>query len=282
VSDTEKDLSPIESIADGVKQKVVQLREGGESFWKTKEAILRGEKLYAWPNSDIKENGYLMPWRFNAIECGITGGLASITTTSLNFIASATQDQTDKKVLLIDDKFTGFFIKVVSWLSPFIAPLFLTCAVFIIAWGTLRRADKTLEKRKTARRAYLYFDGAYGLYPQLFLAFSIGFFFTRIGQQAFSSVDFAIPLLMLMAASFIRQFFLSIKTIPELLFVVNGYSTRFRVAGEKRKADDPPWGKYFLATILAGSPLIILVHAFFLAIVLLITSVFYLLSKVFS
>lgn len=68
---------------------------------------------------------------------------------------------------------TGQVNAVFSWLWPIAIPFILFFVARMIAWGSLKGIDSTPEHRKRAARAYLYLDGAYGLYPQALLSIAI-------------------------------------------------------------------------------------------------------------
>jgi hypothetical protein len=130
-----------------------------------------------------------------------------------------------------------------------------------MGWGTLRSKDSNAQTRRRARHAYLYFDGTYGFFPQLFLAFGTGLLSTELGHklilttEVFETKMFGTSFIVALFIVLIWQSVVSIRDIPRLLFVANGYSKRVRYFWQRSQPNDPPWGKLFLANFLGGSPL---------------------------
>lgn len=129
-----------------------------------------------------------------------------------------------------------------------------------MGWGTLRRRDSTSAKRRRARFAYLYFIGAYGLYSQFFLAFGVSFLSTDLGQKVlvqsqlgYLSIAFFVALVL----CGIWQLIITVRKIPRLLFVANGYSDRVRHFWQRSQPTDPPWNKLVLANILGSTLLLV-------------------------
>jgi hypothetical protein len=258
MSDT-KDRPPIvESLAEE-KTKWTKHLETARAFYRTKLAIQRGIPLYEWSITDLQAFGYLGPWKFNAIETAITGGLASLTVNIANALSGAKPAEAET-LDGIDPALATILKTTSSWLEPFTIPIFLTGFVYLMGWGTLRRRDSTSVKRLRARLAYLYFDGAYGLYSQLFLAFGVSAISTDFGQKVLSSDPlsyFAVAFFVALVGAGIWQLVITGRRIPRLLFVANGYSGRVRHFWQRSHPTDPPWNKLVVANILGGWPLLI-------------------------
>ena len=47
-------------LFDSVKAKIKVL----SSFWRTKQAIKAGEELYDYTSTELKQNGFMGPWKF--------------------------------------------------------------------------------------------------------------------------------------------------------------------------------------------------------------------------
>ena len=184
----------------------------------------------------------------------------------------------------MNEEFTLFFNKIAAWIDPLSIPIMLTTVVFFFVWGSLKKSDSTPDKRNTARRAYLYFDGAYGLYSQLLMAFGIGLFSTAAGQSLVENEELLMPflaLIFLLAGSTIWQIYISTKKIPKLVFAVNGYSGKAKHFWQKSNPDDPPWSKLTLAHIIMGYPLLLVISFVFLAVTFLLAYVAYFASSLF-
>jgi hypothetical protein len=70
----------------------------------------------------------------------------------------------------------------------------------------------------------------------------------------------SIPVALVVLGALFVQGHLLVYRIPRFLFTINGYSTRRRRFWQRRKPDDPPWGKMQFAQFLAGLPLVVLVN----------------------
>jgi hypothetical protein len=277
------DRGPIQELIFEARNKLSSVYALFKNFLSTKRAIVRGEKIYLWTNDKIIEKGYLTPWKFNLTETATTGIIASFTANSIQFISQEKPSQDIQEVIL-NEEFTGFFMKTASWLDPLVIPIFLTSVVFFFVWGSLKKADFSAEKRNVAKRAYLYFDGAYGLYSQFFIAFSVGFLSTSTGQSLAENEEYLIPFIgfiVLLAAAFIWQIRVSMKKIPKLVFEANGYSDRAKHFWQKSRPDDPPWSKLTLAHIIMGYPLLIVIELMFFAVTFALAYIAYFASGLF-
>jgi len=134
-------------------------------------------------------------------------------------------------------------------------PIFITTFVYLMGWGSLRSKDSNAESRRRARAAYLYFDGAYGFFSRLFLAFGISLMATDLGQKMLENpFSRVLVTALIMAAGW--QVLITARKVPRLLFTANGYSTRIRYFSSQRiQPNDPPWNKLWLASLLGGWPL---------------------------
>lgn len=278
------DRNPLQQLIHEAGEKFQSLRSLAISFARTKEAITNGDELYLWSNEDISAKGYLTPWKFNLAETAATGVLASATANTIQFFAQVPEDSLASREILVNEEFTRHFENIAIWLDPLSVPVILTSVVFFFVWGSLKKRDATPEKRKIARRAYLYFDGAFGLYTQFFLAFSIGVLSTSSSQKLFeddSLIFLAVVLAVLMFAAGIWQVRVSMVKIPRLVFAVNGYSDRSKHFWQKSLPDDPPWTKLSLAHIIMGYPLLLAVSIVFFALTYGLAYIAYIVSGLF-
>lgn len=289
------DKDPLSKVADDVHSEWAKKFQTFRAFWRTKRAIAAGTPLYDWPLANVQAAGYLGPWKFNAIGIAITGGVASVTTNFLNFLAGAKPDEpqklTDVASLLADADpalasplaFNSLLTTTSGWVYPFAIPMFLTSVVYLISWGTLRSKDSNPQSRHRARSAYLYFDGAYGFVSQLFLAFGVSLLFTKLGQKVLNIDElnpFGLAFLVAVVLAVVWQFVISLNKIPQLMFVANGYS-RARHFWQRAQPNGPPRRKFFLAHILGGWPLVVAINLLLAAIsYLLATLLFWLRSLI--
>ena len=252
------DESPVIEAVSEVRSKWTKWLEALRSFWRTKRAIDAGIPLYEWPAAEVLKAGYFGPWKFNAVETAITGGIAAITANFLNLLAGAKPDK-DEILTDLDPVFASLLKTTSGWVDPFTIPILLTGIFYFMGWGTLRSKDSNSETRRRARSAYLYFDGAHGFYSQLFLAFGVSLLTTDIGQKLVnveSLNPFSIGFLVALVIAGIWQSLITARRLPRLMFTANGYSTRRPHFWQRALPNDPPWGKLVLANILGGWPLV--------------------------
>jgi len=255
-----KDLPPTqESIAEA-KATWAKHLEAARAFYRTKLAIQRGVPLHKWSALDLQASGYLGPWKFNAIQTAITGGLASASVNIADAL-STTNPAEPETLEGLDPGLASILETTWGWLAPFTIPICLTGFVYLMGWGSLHRRDSTSEKLRQARFTYLYLDGAYGLYSQFFLAFGMSFVSTDLGQKILGSYTqsfFSIAFLFALLACGTWQIIITGKKIPRLLFAANGYSGRVRRFWQRPQPTDPPWNKLVLAYLIGSGPLLLL------------------------
>lgn len=228
----EKEESPLKEFLIKIQDTVDKARR----FWRTKRAIERGEPLYDWSSSQLAEAGYYGPWKFNAIETALTGGLAAAATSVIAFLNSSSANSSEVIAgpeLLLSPEVAAMVERTSAWTQPFLIPLLTTSIVFLIAWGSLKRKDSTNGTRARARRAYLYFDGAFGFFSQLVLAagsglladqpaFDIRLFLT---DDVIHDLDpgllviVPVTVAMVVGASLV-QLHVSLRKIPRFLFTI--------------------------------------------------------------
>lgn len=254
----EKDLPPIAEPYSKAREGLDKLTK----FWRTKRAIARGEPLYDWSDEQLKQKNYFGPWTFNAIETAVTGAVASGAANLVRVVFSE-PDETPPPLLPGEDAALAALIQRTSqWIDPFFIPILTTAIVFLAAWGSLRYRDSNSKSRARARRAYLYFDGAYGLFSQLFLALTLSIAMA-LGSTHTSRLADAAPVVVGLAVilaivAFIYQYYINLRKIPKALFALNGYASRYPHFWNRRKPDDPPMNRWALSIIVGGTPLVLL------------------------
>ncbi|SRR5260221_13968146 len=252
-----KDQSPLVERLSRVSQALEKLRK----FWHTKKAIDRGEALYEWVPEKLAESGFYGPWGFNAFETVLAGGIAAM---AANIVGAIFGGQKHSNELAgASPEFLSMLEKTSGWVSPFFVPILTTSIVFLVGWGSLWPEDSDPVKRSRARRAYLYFDGAYGLYSQLLLSAIISILIQYAGADSGAKIQEHFPLIrMTLIAVFVLCVlvlsYVSVWKIPRKLLRLNGYSVRNRKMWQKPREDDPPWGRLTLAFFL-GTPLLFVV-----------------------
>lgn len=233
-------------------------------FWKTKKAVKNGVPLYDWTPFQRKEGGFLGPWSFNIQETVFATLPAIVVVKVLDFLFGKPRietlgfDQLDRRAQV----FAEIVKSTDQFFNAFIAPTLITLLVFLIGWSSLNRKDSNKETRAKARQAYLYLDGAHGLFSQcaLAVAFSLlAWVLVRPEIQERLPLAFTVAWGVLLAYGWLTQMYLTFSKIPKLMFQANGYSGRVRRFWQKRLSDDPPWNKYQLAVIIGGWPCILVV-----------------------
>lgn len=254
---TEK--SPLEKIIYQPHDFIINLKK----FWKTKNAVRTGVPLYEWSSSQRKEKGFLGPWSLNIQETLYASLPSGFIVKVLDFLYGRPQilshetEQLDKRTQIFNEilKSTNQFF------HSFYVPIFFTLIVLIVGWCSLKRKDSTKESRARSRKAYLYFDGAYGLFSQFILTLYISLeIWFKLRPELLLQIPHAMEIAWysLVAIAFVIQFYLSMMKIPDLLFQVNGYnSNRSNKEGQK---EDPPFTKWWLGNCISGYPLIIFLN----------------------
>jgi hypothetical protein len=205
------------------------------SFWSTRRAILRGESLWDYEPSRLAENKYFGPWQFNAVQSAIAGSVAATSTKLLNLILPKAGTP-EPKHFQDDPEFATLLETALGWIEPFGLPVFLTVLVFLMGWGSLKKEHSTPSSRARSRVAYLYLDGAYGFWSQLFLAFFIAAVSSELPARfaaSFSTSVIIWPLRLLFLMLIAWQIYMTAAKTPRLLFVANNYSTRARRFGSR-------------------------------------------------
>lgn len=250
------DTSPARSKLRSVKKIISERLTLFNEYRKTRSALKNGVEIYLLSGSERIEAGYLGPWKFNLTEVAIAGGISLAV---IQFFSSLALHVSIPKLETVNTPYEAILNTTWSWFEPFFIPLFITAFVYMTAWSSLKKGDISHEKKAMARKAYLYFDGAYGLLPQtllpIFSALGTSAFIQEISKESpLNSAALTIQLFVIIFM--IWQLVISGHIIPNRLFIVNGYSNRTRRFWQKKLPTDPPWGKYilsntFLAPIIA-------------------------------
>jgi hypothetical protein len=137
-------------------EKIGELRK----FWRTRTLVFQDLTLVDRTSEELGAGGYLTAWKFNLIQSCFAALPALLLKKIMDFwLPSAKSQGAEAQV-----------DAVFSWLWPIVVPFILFLMARMIAWGSIKRIHSSPEHRKRAARAYLYLDGAYGLYPQTLLS----------------------------------------------------------------------------------------------------------------
>ena len=258
------DQSPVQKSL----RKPLDLLADFKKFWKTKKAVTTGVPLYDWTPFQRKEEGFLGPWSLNIQETVFATLPALVVVNALDFLFGKPQIQIPGFDQL--DRRTQVFVETVTstnqFFNAFTAPTLITLLVFLIGWGSLKTEDANKETRARARQAYLYLDGAHGLFSQCALAVAFSLLaWVLVRPEIRERLLFewglvTLAWVVLLAFGFLTQMYLTFNKIPKLVFQANGYSGRVRRFRQKRLSDDPPWNKYGLALVIGGWPCILVIY----------------------
>jgi hypothetical protein len=250
MSEVKKDEDPISAAFTKVKEFFKSIKK----FWRTKRAIDGGEPLYALSAEELKEKNYFGPWAFNGLATLATIVVTKYATSTLMFFLAARKDEVDLKFqAIVDGVPVDEFLCAHEWASSALVPLYTTGLVSMVARASLRDEDSTPENRASARRAFLYFEGSYGVLSQIGLTL---FWFAMILWQ-----DVILIAIICIIGCIFRQVYVNAYKIPKLLFKIHGYSLRKRRFWQKRLNDDPPWARVTLVEFLAGPLLFVALNS---------------------
>ncbi|MEA5464637.1 hypothetical protein [Leptothoe sp. PORK10 BA2] len=191
-----------------------------ERFFATRRVIHRGEALYLESKEEIERRGLLGPWAVNLYE----SLLVALPSSALLWIVDIFYP------LEFADHASRIAYKFSILLSPAIFPFSLLLVSFAAGWGSLYGRDMSSEKREVAQHAYLYFDGCYGLWPQM-LSIAFGSLSLK-ALEIFTLTESLSPfLVVIFLGSILGGFIPGIWTlilvvyrIPSKLFKLNGYT----------------------------------------------------------
>ena len=142
-------------------------------FWRTRRAVVSGEQIFDYTSSELELKNLMGPWTFNAMQSTAAAFVATAIGKVLLFFYPAqenpgvTHAQGFARLYAYAEPISD---KIQGWLSSGIAPFTLLVVANLVAWASMWKDDLTPAKKRRAAKAYLYFDAAYGFYPQVFLA----------------------------------------------------------------------------------------------------------------
>jgi hypothetical protein len=193
------------------------------SYARTRREVRTGATPWDYSSDEIKSKKLLEPWPFNIYQSALSALPGVIAVATLSFLGI----EVNEKLTFadpFDSQVNAHFEKILSYLQPFIIPLALAVACFGAAWASLERADRSKERMARARRAYLYYDGAYGLWAQAIMSFVLTFFYSPLREKL--GLTMIIGLLLFFAAVTWQRTISGWK-LPKALFTVNGYSYEY-------------------------------------------------------
>jgi hypothetical protein len=210
------------SAISSIVTEVTRLR----SYLRTRSLVIAGEPLFDWSSQTLQDQKLIDPWTFNAFQTTLSGmpGLAVAWVVDVWAGAPARTHVTASGRIAV---------KVAQSVQPFLLPLSLFLAASLLSWASLRSKDRTPVARQRARRAYLYFDGAYGVAAEAFVPLSV-VVMPNVGEWLVDRLGGALSR-GLMGPTILGEFAavgwlltIMLGVIPNRLFVTNGYSLNRR------------------------------------------------------
>jgi hypothetical protein len=232
-----------------------------KKFWRTRRAVLNGEQLYTLSSTDLETRGFMGPWTFNTTQSAIAAFAASgFSAILLHLLFPGLDSSTPPPSSKTVRDGIVWFGKIFPLLKTGILPFTLLASARLIAWSSFHRGDRTPQTMARNTYAYLYTDGAYGLFPQFLGAVMTTF----ILSDSKAGTDYMVAgygvLEIVFRAIIVWQFVLIIRIYREELFSLNGYNVGgddVAIVADHRTENGKkgPRLQFFLTTLL-GAPLV--------------------------
>lgn len=239
--------------ANPVVRMVTQAIEPFRKYSATRRAIRRGESLYDSSPEDLARSGYMGPWSFNLAETAFAAIPTTMFITVLTFFWPHKSEVPDGTPELAR-RAAELQPAIGTWLQPLLVPLALMLIASLAAWGSLFRIDSTPDRRRRAKYAYLYYDGAYGIVPQF--CFGLGItLFAWLEEREWWPLPIALAVGALIVYAWGHLIYITCVLEPKKLFALHGYSPvpiHFWTPRRKRPPNPGPWTKYGLSVLIGG------------------------------
>ncbi|MEM7248813.1 MAG: hypothetical protein AAF533_26010 [Acidobacteriota bacterium] len=223
-------------------------------FFHTKKAVRAGEAVHEMAPADRRAAGFLGPWSFGFAESWLAafpgivlGKLAGWFTTIGDERREEVAANYRKWVGLAEEKAqsaANAYVELSEVLEPLSIPLSLTVSALLLCRAALRSSDLTPERRKRSLRAYLYFNGAYGLLPQMIIVTLASGLAILHAASDWEMKALSLVLGLVAMVAWLWLIYIEVRTVPRLLFASNGYSATVPGLFGKKAADIGPWNRY--------------------------------------
>jgi len=208
-------------------------------FFRTRRHVVAGEALWDMTKAELGRKRLMEPWPFNGYQSVLSASPAFLVGGLLAFILP---EQTHAVYVNETAKRTAEFIeKIQSFLLPLFVPIALAITAYAAARGSLSRQDITPESLGRARRGYLYFDGAFGLWSQMVIASTPVFALRAFNAEL---VWIGVPLALAYFTAAIYQIWLTGRVIPMRLFELNGYPKTYPKLFSRKDPNAKRWSRY--------------------------------------
>jgi hypothetical protein len=182
-------------------------------FWRTRSAILGGDPLYDYSKQKLDADGFLGPWQFNLTQSTIAGLPALIIPFCARLLVRIVGGANSEDAAEAGNKVSEIF-------NSFALPFILMLTAYVVGRAGLWKPDSTNAAKERVSRIFLYLDGAYGFYPQIAITAAFTLFMLNPELSPVRSFLFWIS---------VWQLIVYMRTIPEQLFHIIGYSNAERV-----------------------------------------------------
>lgn len=225
-----------------------------KKFFATRRAILAPGSAAILSGDKTDRKDFMSPWKFNAFQSVLSAAPALAVLPIILSLRASIERNYDSTVKSLQDRIAGWGNEV---LGTLIVPFSLMLTVFLVRRSCLKRKDQNLENRRRAGLLYLYFDGALGLYSQMFASLAYVLWTTAdqiplLGSQAQSL--FAGLLYIVSTGLWIWQSLVTIRLVPRRIFSTLGYPPD--IGETPCKETEAPWSG-FRAAVLLSVPLVI-------------------------
>lgn len=250
-----EDKSPAARVIDGLLDPWRLLGK----FRRTRRAIRNGEELYNYSAERFGTLGYMGPWSFNIFESAIVSIPIIILIELQDFFSI---EEIPIKPGTYNEYVLFFTEKTAQILYALAVPFLFTFFVHSLAWASLKRNDQSSENRLRARKAYLYFDGAYGLIAQALLVLWV-----LVGKKT-NVLEIQEPVIdnlwiafLFVTWALILYNYYILGEIADKLFSTNGYpGEKAYWFWQKKPEDYPPEARYWLVYYFCGAPTAFIVY----------------------
>lgn len=214
-NDKEQDIPSAPDFGIDPSEKVNRLKR----FLETKKAVKRGERLFEFTKPELRARNYMGPWEFNLTESVFAALPALAALKVLDFLYPPHR-------VNYPNIATELSAEIMGWLAPILVPLSLLFIAKGAAFSSLLREDRSIENKRRATFAYLYYDGAHGLLAQAIFVLGLTIVYALIDRPV--TEDASTALLAVFVPTYIIGFVwiivISGKRIPNLLWDLHQYS----------------------------------------------------------
>ena len=238
-------------------------------YLRTRAAILNGEKLFDLSREDLKLRGFMRPVPFNLYKTVVT----SMPALAIGWLLARSQQLNWNDSGAMEPLGTDFGKAVlVQWqivkamehaMAAFLVPAVPLMVAVLVSWCCLHRADLKPETRQQCRRAFLYFDAAYGLLPQMLFSTALVLFAhndwisRQVGEDTWYAFNFLMGLPLVVAG--LWPAYVLFSQIPRLLFDLNGYGEPEGIVSASARLPRP-WTRFLSGSIITMVLVLSLVH----------------------